>query len=98
MNDKKIVEAYKTVRAEQASLPKPLPPEAILDIQNTINDGLAKALKDPKPETRSLAEIISDIENEPSKSRDRKELELRICHIADRIKDHYEPKQEPLHL
>ena len=90
MNDKRIIENYKTVRAEQASLPKPLPPEAILDIQNTINDGLAKALKDPKPETRSLAEIVSDVENDRTKSRELKELQIHVARIAERIKGHYE--------
>jgi hypothetical protein len=85
MNDKRIIENYKTVRTVEQSQPQPLKPEDLAYIKRTIEDRLAQAKANPKPETRSLAEIVSDIENDPSKSPDRKELELRIAKMADRM-------------
>ena len=85
MNDKKLIETYKLVRADLETLPRPLPPEAIEDIKRMIDNGLAEAKANPKPETRSLAEIVAAIEANKNKSPVRKDLEIRLAEIADRM-------------
>jgi|SRR5215213_568633 len=97
MNDKRIIEQFKSVRAVELSQPQPLKPEEISHIKSVINDAWQNTSSIIR-ETRSLSEIIDSIESDKSKSRERKDLELRIAKIADRIRDHLEPKPEPLHL
>lgn len=58
-----------------------------------IDDGLAHTNPQNR-ETRSLAEIVSDIENDKNKSQTRKEFEIELARIANRLKGHYEPKQQ----
>ena len=97
MNDKKIIETYKAVRTVERSRPQALPSEAIEDLKRKIDDGLAHANPQNR-ETRSLAEILFDIENDSSKTQDRKEFERMIAGIADRLKDHLESNQKPLQV
>jgi hypothetical protein len=97
MNDKRIIEQFKSVRAVELSQPQPLKPDDLSYIQNMIQNAWQNRSSIIR-ETRSLAEIVDAIENDKSKSRERKDFELRIAKIADRIRDHLEPKSEPLHL
>jgi hypothetical protein len=88
MNDKKVIEIYKSVRNVERAQPQPLKPEDLAYIKRTIEDGLAQAIANPNPETRSLAEIIDSIESDKSKSPERKEFELRIARdCSDRRQD-----------
>jgi hypothetical protein len=97
MKDKTVIENYKSIRAIEQSQPQPLKPDEISHIKSVINDAWENRSSIIR-ETRSLSEIVDAIESDKSKSRERKDLELRIAKIADRIRDHLEPNSEPLHL
>jgi hypothetical protein len=84
MNDKKVVENYKSIRALEQSLPQPLRPEDIDFIKSVINDAWQNRSSIIR-ETRSLSEIVSDIQNDKNKSRTRKDFEIRIAKMADRM-------------
>jgi hypothetical protein len=97
MNDKKVIENYRSIRDVERLQPQPLRTEDLSYIQNMIQNAWENRSSIIR-ETRSLSEIVDAIESDKSKSRERKDLELRIAKIADRIRDHLEPKSEPLHL
>jgi hypothetical protein len=85
MNDKKVIENYRSIRDVERLEPQPLKPEDVTYIRKMIEDGFAKAKANPQPETRSLAEIIADIESDKSKSLARKLFEIRMAKMADRL-------------
>jgi|ERR1041384_4762655 hypothetical protein len=65
--------------------PEQPPPAGFTEyVQDLIENGLAKT--NPKNrDTRSLSEIVSDIENDENKSRARKDFEIRVSKMADRM-------------
>jgi len=85
MNDKKVIETYKSVRAVEQSQPQPLKPEDVVYIQNMIEDGSIKVQANPQPEARSLVQIILDIENDKNKSRALKDFEIHLAQMAERM-------------
>ena len=86
MNDKRIIENYKTVRTVEQAQPKPLTDLDHEFIKATINDGLSKALANPRPETRSYKQIVAEIENDRSLSPEFLEFKLKIAAIANRLR------------
>jgi hypothetical protein len=84
MNDKRIIEQFKSVRAVELSQPQPLKPDEISHIKSVINDAWQNRSSIIR-ETRSLSEIVSDIQNDKNKSQARKDFEIRIAKMADRM-------------
>jgi len=65
--------------------PEQPPPAGLTEYaQGLIQDGLAHANPQNR-ESRSLAKILSDIENDKNKSRTRKDFEIYIAQMAKRM-------------
>lgn len=59
------------------------------EVSAYLRDRIERALQNPSAnpasETRSLSEIVSDIENDKSKSQAREDFEIHIAKVADRL-------------
>ena len=86
MNDKKVIETYKSLRAVEQAQPDPsVQIAARNDLIAMINHALENPNPCAQPETRNYEQIVSDIQNAQIKSEARKELELMLVGIADRL-------------
>ena len=85
MNDKKVIENYKSVRAVEHAQPDPSVQIAARDdLIAMVDRAFETPNPDAQPETRSYKQIVSDIQNDQTKSDVRKELELWHVAIEDR--------------
>jgi hypothetical protein len=92
MNDKKVIESYKTVRAVEQAQPQSLKPEDVVYIQNMIDDAWVEVKANPRDAAEGLKQLRTIIDNETNLVK--REFHERIYGIADRMS--HRSKQLPV--